>query len=261
MQFRSYREAWWGFSFNDEGTHRYETRGGPLIREPQTYTGWAGTSTDTRKKLIVTAEGSYSQDTAMNVGADMTLTTKWNQSSAVNHNVSISYHDRIDDTQYLETVNLVSRPGGIGIGGLSYVFGDIHQKTVDLTVRSNILFSRSQSLEIYAQPYLTVGDYSRVRELLHADTYDLYPYLESGYEPHNFDFSYASVNVNVVYRWEYRPGSTFYLVWTQGRQRYDERDMHSSRPGDFHNNIGSGQLFKNEPENTVLAKITYWFAI
>ncbi len=89
---------------------------------------------------------------------------------------------------------------------------------------------------------------------------DLYTYLEPGYAATNFDFSFVQVNINVVYRWEYRPGSTFYFVWTQGRNTYDERDYHTN-PNDFNNSVGNGELFKNEPENTLLAKITYWFAI
>jgi hypothetical protein len=141
---------------------------------------------------------------------------------------------------------------------VSYVFGDINQKTADVTLRSNILFSRNQSLEIYAQPFLTVGTYTRVRELIHADSYDLYPY--GFYNPHDFDFSYAAVNFNVVYRWEYRPGSTFYLVWTQSREEYDER-QYMPTGSEFNNKIGGGHLFGNEPENRILAKVTYWIAI
>ncbi len=260
FQFRNYKEAWWGTSYNGEGTHRYETRGGPLIREPLTYGGWIGGKTDTRKNLNFMLEGSYYADTAKNASINATLTTRWNQSSAINHTVTLHFNDRQDDTQYLNTVNLTTSPGGIGIGGLSYVFGDIHQQTIDLTLRSNLLFTRTQSIELYAQPYLSVGDYDRVRELIHADSYDLYTYSQPGYEPQNFDFSYASVNINAVYRWEYRPGSTFYLVWTQGRAQEDTR-MNASNPSSFNNNIGSGMLFRNEPENTILAKITYWIAI
>lgn len=260
FQFRNYREAWFGTSYNATGHHRWETRGGPLISEPLTYGGWLGGSSDTRKDLVMSLEGSYYRDTALNASTDATLTTKWKQSTALNHSLSVGYHIRVDDTQYLETVDLASRPGGIGIGGLSYVFGDINQKTYDLTLRSSILFTRNQSLELYMQPYLSVGNYSRVRELIHPDSYDLYTYLEPGYQATNFDFSFAQVNINVVYRWEYRPGSTFFFVWTQGRSQYDERDYHTN-PNDFNNTVGHGELFKNEPENTLLAKITYWFAI
>jgi hypothetical protein len=261
MQFRNYREMWWGTTLNGEGTHRFETRGGPLIREPLTYGGWIGGTTDTRKNLNFNLEMNYFVDTAKNAGSKATLTTKWNQSSAVNHNISLTYEYRDDDTQWLENVDLASRPGGIGIGGVSYVFGDILQRTVDLTLRSNIIFTRNQSLELYAQPFLTVGDYRRVRELIRPDSYDFYTYLEPGYDARDQDFSFASVNVNAVYRWEYRPGSTFYLVWTQGRSRFDERSMHTANPNEFRNSFGSRALFRSEPENTILAKITYWIAI
>lgn len=260
-QFRNYREAWGGFVYNGWGTHRYETRGGPLIREPLTYGGWIGASSDKRKDLNGTLEGSYFRDVANNASTHVTATARWNQSSAMNHRVSLGFEDRLDDTQYLETVDLSQRPGGIGIGGLSYVFGDIHQQTLDFTLRSNLLFSRNQSLEVYVQPFLTIGDYRRVRELVTPDSYDLDAYLEPGYDGHDFDFSYTSVNLNIVYRWEYRPGSTVYLVWTQSRATYDRRDFHGSNSADFHNDLKSGQMFGNEPENTILAKVTYWIPI
>ncbi|MGE5177021.1 MAG: DUF5916 domain-containing protein [Hyphomicrobiales bacterium] len=261
FQFRNYREAQFGVVVNGTGHHRWETRGGPIIDEPFTYGGWVGASSDTRKDLTASLETDYYRDTAQNVSFDATLNGTWKQSTAVTHQVSLAFHDRWDDTQYLETVDLTQRPGGIGIGGLSYVFGDIHQKTVDVTLRSSLLFSRNQSLEIYAQPFLTVGDYSRVRELARPDSYDLVPYLEPGYDVRNNDFSYSSVNLNMVYRWEYRPGSTFYLVWTQSRSRYDDRGQFAANPSAFRNDLRPGPLFRNEPENTILAKITYWIPL
>jgi len=257
-QFKNFREGWIGLAYNGEGTHRYETRGGPLIREPHTYGGWAGGSTDSRKTLVGILEGSLFYDTAKNISVETDLTMRWNQSSAINHEISLGYETRIDDTQWLDSPTGGPHPVGVGIGGVSYVFGDINQKTADVTLRSNILFSRNQSLEIYAQPFITVGNYSRVRELIRADSYDLYPY--SFYEARDFDFSYAAVNFNLVYRWEYRPGSTFYLVWTQSREEYDERQYMPSG-SQFNNKIGGGHLFGNEPENRVLAKVTYWIAI
>jgi hypothetical protein len=267
MQLRSYWEIWGGSSLNGTGTHRFETRGGPLMREPFTYGGWWGFKTDTRKTLVFTHEGSWFKDTALNVSLDLMAGVTWNQSSAVSHEITLEYDIRNDDTQYIETVDLASRPGGAGIGGLSYVYGDLAQKTVDLTVRSNILFSRTHSLEVYAQPFVSVGEYARMRELAAPDTYELIAYNEpgynngAGYNASDFDFTVASVNFNVVYRWEYRPGSTFFLVWKQSRYEEDYRSQFAGNPSEFHNDLGSGLLFGNEPENTVLAKISYWFAI
>jgi hypothetical protein len=257
-QFRSYWEGWAGIEIYPEGTQRYETRGGPLISEPLTYGGWAGMNTDTRKSLNFEADMSHFRDTAINHSTHVNLSTHWSQSSALNHEIGVGFTYRKDDTQYLETVNLNDRPGGQGIGGLSYVFGKIDQRTLDITLRSNILFSRKTSLEIYAQPFITVGDYSQARELAVPDTYDLIPYREAGYNVAASDFSFTAVNLNLVYRWEYRPGSALYLVWTHSRSQYDER---GSEPGTFQNRVDTSHLFRNEPENILLAKVSYWFAL
>jgi hypothetical protein len=266
IQFKNYREAWFGILFNDWGHHRYETRGGPIIGEPTTYGGWWGVSTDRRKNLNAEFEGNWNRDVAKSVSLDLNVDVNWNQSSAVNHTVGINYHNRFDDTQYLETVDLALRPGGQGIGGLAYVFGDIHQQTVDFTVRSSILFTRNQSLEVYAQPFLTVGHYGRARELARPDSYDFINYAGTNaqglpYDYRDNDFSYSSVNLNVVYRWQYRPGSTFFLVWKQSRERFEDRAMFSANPSGFANDLGTRTLFRNEPENTLLAKVTYWLPI
>jgi Domain of unknown function (DUF5916)/Carbohydrate family 9 binding domain-like len=261
MQLRSYWEVWGGAAYNAWGSQRYETRGGPLISEPATYGGWLGFGTDSRKNLNVWLEGTWYVDQARNRSNNLDLTVNWSQSSSLSHSVEVEFHDNLDDTQYLETVDLASRPGGIGIGGRSYVFGKINQKTVDLTLRSNILFSRTQSLELYAQPFVTVGTYAEARELLRADSYDLVHYNEPGYDSHDFDFRYAAFNWNAVYRWEYRPGSTLFLVWTQSREGFNRRDFDPTNPSSFQNPISLSAPFSTEAENRFLAKITYWFAL
>ena len=75
----------------------------------------------------------------------------------------------------------------------------------------------------------------------------------------DYDFDYGALNVNVVYRWEYRPGSTLYLVWTHGKVRYDERGSRGNK--DWQAGWEPGFAFDTEPTNTFLAKLTYWFSI
>lgn len=280
-QLKNYWEAWMGLEYIPRGTQRFETRstylaevrdedtneligyrnaaipgGGPLISEPATYGTWAGFNTDSRKKLVLQLESSYYADTAENYSWNIEPSVRWTQSPSINHELSTGYNVRLDDTQHLQ--NFENQNGGIG--GVSYVFGDIDQRTVDLTLRTNVLFSRNQSLELYAQPFLTVGDYTNARELLRADTYDLGPYTRNGFRAEDSDFRFSSVNLNMVYRWEYRPGSTFFFVWTQGRTGYEERSLVS--PGArFDNGLGTDVLFEDEAENVFLAKISYWFPI
>ena len=97
-----------------------------------------------------------------------------------------------------------------GIGGTHYVFGELDRQVYDLTLRSNVLFNRNQSLELYLQPFLAVGTFTRPRELMTADSHDLQHYEAEGFDISDYDFSRAAMNVNLVYRWEYRPGSTFF---------------------------------------------------
>jgi len=273
LQFRSYRELWYGVAFNARGTQRYETRsvaqltdddgigtgqffdvpgGGPLLDEPETYGFWGGASTDTRKDLVVSFDANRYWDTAKNLSTYGEVNASWKQSSAINHSLGVSYEWREDDTQHLGNFE---NPGA-GIGGISYVFGRIKQRTVDLTLRTSVLFSRTQSIEVYAQPFISVGDYSEARELLTPDTYDLRPYTRGGFRAENENFSYSAVNMNTVYRWEYRPGSTLYLVWAHSRSAFDLAAWHPDSR--FTNDLTGDALFKNEPENVFLVKVSYW---
>jgi hypothetical protein len=277
MQLRNYTEVWYGVSFNARGTQRYETRstveftdddgvgtgqtdaipgGGPLLDEPETYGFWGGASTDTRKDFVVSFDTNRYWDTAKNLSTYIEVNGSWKQSSAINHSLGVGYNWREDDTQHLANFE---NPGA-GIGGVSYVFGRIKQRTVDLTLRTSVLFSREQSLEIYAQPFIAVGDYSDARELVTPDTYDFRPYTRGGFRAENEDFSFSAVNMNTVYRWEYRPGSTLYLVWAHSRSQFDLAGWHTDR-STFSNDLSGDSLFKNEPENVFLVKVSYWLPI
>ena len=279
VQLRNYWELGGGADYYPEGTQRFETRttylaevedeqgatrlerraipgGGPLIDEPTTYGGWWNVHSDTRKPLTSFLEGSHYLDVADNASHRFATGLTWTQSPAINHRVSASYNYRLDDTQHLE--NYEASQGGVG--GISYVFGEIRQKTVDVTLRTNVLFTRDQSLELYLQPFLSIGDYSRPRRLAQADTYRLEPFAAEEFRVEDFDFRFASVNLNMVYRWQYRPGSTLYLVWTQARSEYEERRFRGPI-GAFDNGLGTSALFGTEPENVFLVKLTYWLPI
>jgi hypothetical protein len=57
---------------------------------------------------------------------------------------------------------------------------------------------------------------------------------------------------NSVLRWEYRPGSTLFLVWAQGRQDFNP-NAH-----DFDFSRDREALFSLHPDNTLLLKLSYW---
>jgi hypothetical protein len=67
----------------------------------------------------------------------------------------------------------------------------------------------------------------------------------------NPDFSFRSLRGNAVVRWEYRPGSTMFFVWTQQRSGVDPY-------GDFSFGRERRNLFGDRPENVFLIKVNYW---
>lgn len=254
--------VWYGVWHNRNRTDKYATRffegvRGPLMTIPDATGGWLGFNSDWRKTFKVDSEINLGFGEGGAREFSWRAGINWVQSSRINHSIRIGFSDDHSEAQW---VGNFANPGG-GIGDVSYVFGQLDRQTLDLTLRSNVLFSKDQSLELYLQPFLTVGDYADARELAAPDTYRFDPYTQDNYDITQNDFRFGAVNLNAVYRWEYRPGSALFVVWTHSRNKYDERSFHGNNPSRFANDFSSDPLFRNEPENTLLAKLTYWFSL
>ena len=125
--------------------------------------------------------------------------------------------------------------------------------TPSLTARLDFTATPTITLQVYASPFITKGQYTNLRELndARAADYDdrFRPY--TAIDPGGFNFK--EFRSNVVARWEYRPGSAIYLVWQQGRSHFEnERGIRTFR-GDL------DELFDVHPNNTFLIKMSYWF--
>jgi len=126
-----------------------------------------------------------------------------------------------------------------------------------VTVRFNYTFTPNLSLQTYAQPFISKGTYSNVREVSstpRADDYDdrYAPYGDASVTSDPGGFNFKAFQSNVVMRWEYKPGSTLFVVWNQGRQGYDNIEGSENFHGDVQN------LFNLHPANTFLVKLSYW---
>jgi hypothetical protein len=138
-----------------------------------------------------------------------------------------------------------------------YTFARLSQRTVGITARFNWTVTPTMTLQVYAQPFVSKGTYSDVRELSatpRAARYDdrYQPYADTSVTNHPGGFNFKQFRSNVVFRWEYRPGSTLFAVWTQGRQDAVGAEGTDSFAGDF------GSLFQLRPDNTFLVKLSYW---
>jgi hypothetical protein len=136
--------------------------------------------------------------------------------------------------------------------GLYNLFGDRDIDEHEFSLRGTVTFMKNLSLQFYTQILLAKGQYTNFKELIGKDNLPLYDFENSlAYKDPNFNEK--TLNANIVLRWEYLPGSTFYLVWTQGRHGY--RGKYEQ---EFSNDFND--VFSLPMDNVILAKISYWWS-
>lgn len=137
------------------------------------------------------------------------------------------------------------------------VFGERDTRSMDLTLRGDVTFTSKLSLQIYSQLFLARGRYDDFKILLNPDDLAEFPAY-----PKKEEFTLSSLQSNMVLRWEYRPGSNIYLVWTHGRRLSDRVNPIAAEPRDLYNRSVGERIrdtFDIFPENALLLKIDYAF--
>jgi hypothetical protein len=184
--------------------------------------------------------------------------------------VAISIGPAFDHSESrAQYVTAVSDPTATAFYGRRYVFADLTQKTVSMDTRLNFTFSPTLTLEVFAQPLLVSGRFTNFKEFVAPRVLDKRVYddvSEAGdvvtVDPDGAgpaasftfdqpDFTFRSLRGNAVLRWEYRPGSTLYLVWTQSRASEEVL-------GDLQFRRDVDALFQAPAENVFLIKASYW---
>jgi hypothetical protein len=226
-------------------------RGGPAMRQDWYVAPWFGLNGDDRKALtpylwvnLRRADGGRTRAMSLQPELDLRVASRF--SSAVSLNYSRNTSDRQWYGNYTDSTD-----------ALHYTFAHLEQTTVGVTLRLNYTLSPDMSLQVYAQPFDSKGTYSNVRELSadpRAASYDgrFQAYGDTAVANNPGGFNYKQFASNVVYRWEYRRGSTLYLVWSQGRQGVTGEEGTGSFGTDMRD------LFRLHPMNTFLVKMSYW---
>ena len=249
------RNNWWfhlGSTFGGFGATYDDraARGGPAVRRSPYLSPWTGVQGDDRKTLVpylwVNAfRGDEGRSTSLNLQPELDLKV----ASRFNSAVSVNWTRNHDDSQWY---------ANYGSGDTThYTFAHLDQTTVGVTLRLNYTFTPNVTLQVYAQPFISKGTFSDVRELSadpraarYADRFQ--PYGDTSVTNHPGGFNYKAFNSNVVFRWEYRPGSTLFVVWNQGRQGSVGAEGANGFAGDLRD------LFRLHPMNTFLVKLAYW---
>jgi hypothetical protein len=225
-------------------------RGGPALRVDRYIAPWLSINGDDRKSIVPYWNSSYfrgdggrSSSVNLSPGFDYKLLGRFSSSFSFNwtHNVTDNqFYGKFTDT-----------------GGDHYTFAHLDQHTTSVTARLNYTFTPEMSLQTYLQPFISKGTYSNVRQMSatpRADAYDdrYAPYLDPAVTADPGGFNFKQLSSNVVYRWEYKPGSTLFVVWNQGRQGFVPRQGDENFQGDVRD------LFGLHPANTFLVKVSYW---
>ncbi len=131
------------------------------------------------------------------------------------------------------------------------LFGDRSIDQYNFSLRGTFTLSRTVSLQFFTQVLLAKGHYENFKRTITPDNLQPYNYpaYAGYYDP---DFNEKTVNANLVLRWEYMPGSTFYFVWTQARYGDDGNFART-----FSDNFADA--FRLPMNNVFLAKINYWW--
>jgi len=248
---------WWlhmGGTLGQLGTTYCDrcARGGPAVRQDPYLAPWGGINGDDRKPIVPSFWVNYFRgDGGRSESLSLEPSVEFKVSSRFTTSVGAWWRRNRDDNQYYGTFT-------DSTAAEHYTFAHLNQRTLSLTWRLGYTFTPTATLQLYASPFISKGTYSRVRELdrPRAAGYDdrYQPYADPAVAADPGGFNFQEFRSNLVFRWEYRPGSTLFLVWSQGREGFAPVEGNRSFGGDLED------LFGRRASDTFLVKMSYWFA-
>jgi Domain of unknown function (DUF5916) len=265
--------------FNPEVNDPRKTRGGPNMRSTTSRELNLSLSTDYRKSLVAGADIYVSGNEAGGRCANGGISLEMKPASNLSLEIGPRYTWEKEDAQYYDTVTDATMTSTYGS---RYIFSDLEYRQFSVETRIDWTFTPNLTLQAYLQPLIASGDYTRPKELAASSTRDFNVYGEDngstiehrpdldpdrpwlitpdGSNPDNQfdladnDFSFKSLKVNVVLRWEYGAGSTFFFVWTQDRANFDD-------PGSFNISRDTQSLLDAPGEDIFMVKISQYFSL
>jgi hypothetical protein len=221
------------------------TRGGPTMIRPGIESVQVAVTPDPRRRFGGSVSFAGQRRDFGNWSQTLAAQLVWRTWPPLTLQASPSLLRLRNQAQYLTTV---PDPAATATFGARYVFGGLEQTEFALPLRVNLALSPKLTLQLYTQALLSTGAYDAIKQLETPRTYDFVPYTGALADP---DFNVKALRANAVLRWEFRPGSTAYLVWTQ--RRHDQR-----YPGDFSLGRDTRALFGAASDDVFLIKVAWW---
>ena len=244
-------------------------RGGPSMLTSGFWGTFFSASTDPSRRVVL--GGQLRRQFGVEAGtheSEVSGLLRWRVSQRLVLQPVVAYAKNLDDLQYVETAETS--------GGPRYLLGRIDQDTLAVTFRADLQITPDLSIQYYGSPFVSTGRYTTFKRVTapHADDYanrfhvltndelaydgnsNQYTVSEAGatYTFANPDFSFREFRSNLVTRWEFKPGSTMYVVWAQGRTAgIDQWDGSLGR--------AFNQLWNTPASNVLLLKVSYWLSM
>ena len=275
-QFTNYWSLGTGVNISSNQLSKTLLRGGPMFLSEGNVNNWLNLRTDDREKLVFGINANHnwsfsnsgkSQSYSFNINYRPTNTLQF----SIGPGFSLSNNE----LQYVSEEE--------NAGEARYIFGSIDQKVASLDFRINLNLTPDLSIQYWGQPFIASAeykDYKRItnsrastytdrfhifingigEEIYYDENFEAYLVSESGgVSDTNYDYSFSKQDFNfkeflsnLVVRWEYTPGSTLYIVWSQSRNGVNG-------DGRFIINEDLRNMFKIHPHNVFLIKLSFRF--
>jgi hypothetical protein len=267
MEFKNYWSLSSGIEFGGSALSNDALRGGPSLKYPASWSQWLSIYSDPRKKLnleldIYNLWYKFSDIRQITLSGGVT----YRPFNTLSLSIHPLFSSNKQNLQYVGTLQANHQE--------RYIFAYINQKTLAITMRLNYSITPDLSLQFYGQPFISSGQYTDFKHItqpraddyynrfhiynenqIYYDADEQYYYINEGegmrYGFGDPNFKFLQFRSNLVIRWEYTPGSTFYLVWSQGRTDIQAGDIVFSPGNDLRD------LFRVHPHNVFLIKFTH----
>jgi len=247
-------------------------RGGPALDTPPVWNLWFNFGSDSRQVISFGLDGfNRWRDDKFSRTHNIGVSLEARPTDALFLKVEPNFNFVREDLQYVTTLETDS--------GDRYVMGRLNQRTLGIQTRINYSITPNLTIQLYAQPFISAGKYTQLKRItrprarkyrerfhqydageikldLEQNEYSVDENLDGqpDYTFSNPNFNFREFNSNLVLRWEYQPGSTLFLVWSQGRSQTVDKGSFAVG-GDFRG------LFRVFPENVFLIKFNHWFSM